>query len=210
MEPASVRPWDAVYEARTAPWLIGQPQPAIVELARSGWIRGEVLDVGCGAGEHTIELTRLGHSVLGVDLSGRAVEYARANAAAQRVDARFEVADALALDGGPRFDTILDSALFHIFGSAEDRAAYVSSLHGVCRPGGRVHVLALALTDEPAFGPRISDAVIREAFGTGWTLEDLRPTRYRVRVGESDAAHSGLPAGELADIPAWLARARRD
>ena len=210
MEPLSATAsWDSAYRERSAPWLIDQPQPAIVALERDGWIRGSVLDVGCGAGEHTIHLTAQGHDVLGVDFSPAAVDVARASAAAREVPARFEVADALSLGGQPRFDTIVDSALFHIFGP-DQRARYVHSLGQVCRAGGRVFVLALAVSDtEPGFGPRISDTVIRDAFGDGWTLEELRATRYRVLVDPDNAARSGLPAGEFADLPAWLARIQR-
>jgi SAM-dependent methyltransferase len=210
MEPLSATArWDSAYRSRSAPWLIDQPQPEIVALDRDGWIHGSVLDVGCGAGEHTIHLAARGHDVLGVDFSPAAVAVARANAAARGVPATFEVADALALGDEPRFDTIVDSALFHIFGDAE-RARYVGSLGKACRPGGTVFVLALAVSDtEPGFGPRIHDTVIREAFGDEWTLEELRASRYRVRVDADNPASSGLPAGQLADLPAWLARVRR-
>ena len=210
MEPVTPTvPWDSAYLSRSAPWLIDQPQPAIVALERDGWIRGSVLDIGCGAGEHTIHLTERGHTVLGVDLSPAAVDLARANTAARGVPARFEVADALALSDRPAFDTIVDSALFHVFGP-DERARYVRSLGEACRPGGRVFVLALAESDtEPGFGPRIADTVIRDAFGEGWTLEELRSSRYRVLVNADNAARSGLPAGQLADLPAWLARIRR-
>jgi cyclopropane fatty-acyl-phospholipid synthase-like methyltransferase len=190
--------------------LIDQPQPEIVALERDGWIRGSVLDVGCGAGEHTIHLTARGHTVLGTDFSPAAVDVARANAAARDVPATFEVVDALALGDQPCFDTIVDSALFHIFGEPE-RTRYVRSLSRVLRPGGQIFVLALAESDtEPGFGPRISDTVIREAFGDGWTIEELRPSRYRVLVDADNAARSGLPEGQLADLPAWLARIRRN
>src|ERR1700754_1540218 len=202
MEPQSAATsWDSLYRSRSAPWLIDQPQPAVVALERDGWIRGAVLDVGCGAGEHTIELAGRGHAVLGVDFSPAAVEVARANAAAHGVVAEFEVADALALGDQPRFDTVVDSALFHVFGP-DDRARYVRSLGRVCRPGGRVLVLALAVSDtEPGFGPRISDAVIADAFTEGWLVEELVASRYRVLVDADNAVHSGLPAGRLADLP---------
>ncbi|MFZ0214993.1 MAG: class I SAM-dependent methyltransferase, partial [Candidatus Dormiibacterota bacterium] len=68
MTPPASR-FDEIYAAGTAPWVIGEPQPAIVQLEREGAIRGRVLDAGCGAGEHTILLTRLGYDVLGVDAS---------------------------------------------------------------------------------------------------------------------------------------------
>src|SRR3954451_23088959 len=98
--------FDEAYKSRTAPWVIGEPQPAIVELQRAGWIHSKVLDVGCGTGEHTILLTRLGYDVLGVDLSPHAIEQARANAAVKGVDARFEVADAMNLGGEPLYNTL--------------------------------------------------------------------------------------------------------
>lgn len=202
-----VTTFDSAYESHSAPWVIGEPQPAVVALERDGWIHGEVLDAGSGAGEHTIHLARLGYRVLGVDFSPRAVDLARANAAKHGVEAHFEVADALRLGETPRFDTVIDSALFHVF-SPEDQLAYARSLHAVCRPGGLVHVLALSDT-EPGIGPRISDTAIRDAFRTGWQLEDLRPSTYRAVVRAEDSERFGLPAGAKYDAAAWLARARR-
>ncbi|MGV9666302.1 class I SAM-dependent methyltransferase [Nocardia niigatensis] len=219
-----VETWNAVYDEDTAPWVIGEPQPAIVALERAGEISGRILEPGCGAGEHTILLTRLGYDVLGVDFAPSAIEYARANADAQGVPAvQFQVADALALAGNtdfagdppgsaPAFDTVVDSALFHVFGTEpEVRAAYVRNLHAVCKPGGVIHLLALS-DAEPGFGPRISDTVIRESFGAGWDLERLEPTRYRGRVTAAVADQAaGLevsPTG-LVDVAAWIARIRR-
>ncbi|MQA13432.1 MAG: methyltransferase domain-containing protein [Pseudonocardiaceae bacterium] len=200
--------FDSAYESNSAPWVIGEPQPAIVALERDGWIRGTVLDAGCGSGEHTIHLAALGYDIRGVDLSVRALEQARENASRQQVAARFEVADALHLGDVPRFDTVIDSALFHVFDAA-DRARYVRSLHTVCRPGAVVHVLALSDAG-PGIGPEVSDAVIRDAFADGWTLEELQPSRYRVIVGAEDGARLDLQVGAPADVIAWLARARRN
>jgi SAM-dependent methyltransferase len=205
---SSRRAFDEAYLTHTAPWVIGEPQPAIVTLEHSGWIRGRVLDPGCGTGEHTTHLARLGYDVLGIDSSEHAIEQARANAVQQGISARFEVADALQLILDQSYDTAVDSALFHIF-DPEDRARYVRSLHRACRPGARVHVLALSDTG-PGFGPQISDTVIQEAFGDGWLLEDLQPSRYRgVIVHDTHAAALGRPVGDKVDLPAWLARARR-
>ena len=63
--------------------MIGEPQPAIVALERAGLISGKVLDVGCGTGEHTILLTRLGYDVLGIDFAPNAIEQARAQCRGQ-------------------------------------------------------------------------------------------------------------------------------
>jgi SAM-dependent methyltransferase len=199
--------FDDAYQSRTAPWLIGEPQPAIVELEHTGAIHGKVLDVGCGAGEHTILLARLGYDVLGIDFSPNAIEQARQNALTRGVDARFDVGDAMNLGDQPGYDTIVDSALFHIFDDA-DRPRYVGSLHAACRPGALVHVLALSDAGR-GFGPQVSEAIIRDAFGDGWVLEALDTTTYRGVVGEPQSEAIGLPVGTVVDEPAWLARARR-
>lgn len=200
--------FDEAYAAGTAPWVIGQPQPAIVELERAGRIGGAVLDIGCGTGEHTVHLAALGYDVLGVDASAGALAQARAIAAERGVAARFALADALELGVEPLYDTVLDSALFHIF-DARDRVRYAHSLHRVCRPGAVVHVLALSDAG-PGFGPQVSDTAIRESFGDGWRLEKLGESSYRgAVVGPEHAALLGREIGDLVDLPAWLARIRR-
>ncbi|MGB2918692.1 MAG: class I SAM-dependent methyltransferase [Mycobacterium sp.] len=199
--------FDEFYKNQTPPWVIGEPQPVIVDLAAAGAINGRVLDVGCGTGEHTILLARGGVDVLGVDGAPAAVEQARRNAEDQGVGARFEVADALRLGDAPGYDTIVDSALFHIFDDA-DRATYVRSLHAATRPGAAVFVLALSDAGR-GFGPEVSEATIRDAFGAGWEIEDLAATTYRGLVTEVHSEQLGLEVGTRVDEPAWLARIRR-
>jgi 2-polyprenyl-3-methyl-5-hydroxy-6-metoxy-1,4-benzoquinol methylase len=65
--------FDALY-AVTPPWDVGRPQPAFVALARAGAIRGRVLDVGCGTGEHVLMEAELGLDVIGVDMVRTAIE----------------------------------------------------------------------------------------------------------------------------------------
>lgn len=201
--------FDEAYESRTAPWVIGEPQPAIVELERTGRLAGKVLDAGCGAGEHTMLLTRLGYDVLGIDFSEHAIAQARENAARQGIDAHFAAADATRLGESqePPYDTVIDSALFHVFGDA-DRPRYVASLHRATRPGATVHVLALSDAGR-GFGPQVSADVIRRAFAQGWELEALDTTTYRGVVSAAHAEALGEQVGARVDEPAWLARIRR-
>jgi SAM-dependent methyltransferase len=216
----TVEIWNSAYDNESAPWLIGEPQPAIVALVERSAVGGVVLDVGCGAGEHTIHLARLGYDVIGVDLSPSAVAYARANARQHGVAARFEVADAtrldemglggMGLDGTGLFDTIVDSALFHVFAArGGDPTDYVRSLRAVCKPGGVVHVLALS-DAEPGFGPRIPASAIRDGFADGWAIERLEPSRYRARIpADADIVTGGARRGDIVDAAAWLAQLRR-
>ncbi|NHD17504.1 MULTISPECIES: class I SAM-dependent methyltransferase [unclassified Actinopolyspora] len=199
--------FERAYAEGSPPWVIGQSQPALVELERAGHVSGSVLDPGCGTGENTILLAELGYEVLGIDGSETAVATARRKAAERGVPARFEVADAMNPGTSPRFDTVVDSALLHVFGQ-RDRLAYTRGLHAVCRPGAVLHVLALADVQD-AGGPRISAEALRDSFGPGWELEELRQDRYRGIAGEQYAEQLGVRPEDAVDTAAWLARARR-
>jgi SAM-dependent methyltransferase len=97
--------------------------------------RGHVLDVGAGAGHHSLVLQRRGLRVCAIDISAGAVQVMREEGVA---DVR--EADVLQFDGG-RFDTIL--MLGHGIGMAEDidgLRRLLSHLGILLRPGGQVLV----------------------------------------------------------------------
>jgi len=201
--------FDRGYREGTPPWVIDEPQPAVVQLERDGGFRGSVLDIGCGTGEHTVFLAGRGHDVLGADASPAALAWARRRAEQRGVTARFVQVDALDPAGLGEFDTILDSALFHVFGE-EDQARYAEGLLALCEPGAVLHLLALARTEGPAFGPVIRQSAIRHAFDRpGWSVEAIFSATYGGVVAEHQAADIGRPAGTRVDVPAWLARIHR-
>ena len=68
-----------------------------------------MLDVACGAGQIAIPAARAGARVTGIDIASNLIEQARARAAAEGVDAKFEEGDAeirLRLDNPPAEITI--------------------------------------------------------------------------------------------------------
>lgn len=204
--------FQTAYVEGEPPWVIGEPQPTVVAVADAGGFSDPVLDLGTGAGEHTLLLARRGHRVVGADAAPAAIERARARADDAGVPVELVAVDALdpdALRALGQFATVLDSALFHIFDAA-DRVRYVDALRGVVAPGGQV--VLLALSDEgPGFGPEIGEDTIREAFAVpGWSLETLDRSTYRGKVThEAQAEGMARPIGDLVDLPAWLARVRR-
>lgn len=178
-------------------WDIGRPQRAFVHLADTGRIRGPVLDVGCGTGELALFLARQGHNVLGIDLSPRAVDQAKAKAVWRRVDgAHFLIWDALDLPdlarAGFRFHTVTDSAMFHVL-AASDRDGFVDGLETILAPGGHYFVLGDVRQHEDAtYG--ISPSELRARFRPedGWDVEFVYETAMERRYGNTPAYLAGI------------------
>jgi len=176
--------WDAVYRQEAPPpWSIGRPQPELAILIDEGKVRSDVLDAGCGHAELALELAARGYTVVGLDASATAVEAAAA-AAAERglTTATFAPADMTNFRGyDGRFATILDSGLFHVL-LPKGRQDYLQSIFRAAVPGAGLYILAFAVgalarqddSDRP--GPRgFSEAELRDAVGTFWEVDDVRP-----------------------------------
>jgi 2-polyprenyl-3-methyl-5-hydroxy-6-metoxy-1,4-benzoquinol methylase len=56
--------------------------------------QSRILDIGCGTGRHSIELTKRGYKVTGVDLSDSQLERAKAKATEQNLRINFQKHDA--------------------------------------------------------------------------------------------------------------------
>lgn len=111
-------------------------EPGALEfLARLAVAPGtRMLDVGCGAGQIAIPAARAGVRVTGVDIASNLIEQARARAAAEGLDARFDEGDAEMLpyeDGA--FDLVV-SLIGAMFAPRPELVA--AELVRVCRPGG--------------------------------------------------------------------------
>ncbi|MEU1983767.1 class I SAM-dependent methyltransferase [Nocardia sp. NPDC019395] len=192
------RPWDASYHDGPAPWDLGGPQPAVERVVAAGGFSGAVLDAGCGTGENTLLIAAQGLPVLGVDVAETALATARETAAERGIEAEFATADALHLERlERRFDTVLDSGLFHTLDAGE-RSEYVAGLAAVTEPGATLYVLCFSDTG-PDPGPHpVRRDELDTAFGpgTGWRIESIEPERVGTRFHDTGA-------------PGWLATIER-
>jgi cyclopropane fatty-acyl-phospholipid synthase-like methyltransferase len=180
--------FDTSYRTGTPPWDIGRPQPAFVRLLAAGEVRGRVLDVGCGTGEHALMAAAAGLVAMGVDAAPTAIDLARGKAAQRSLEVRFEVCDALDLSGlGSQFETVLDCGLFHVFDD-DDRARFVASLRGVVVSGGRYFMLCFSDRQPGDWGPRrVRQDELRHSFADGWRVDSIEETVLEITISPEGA-----------------------
>jgi SAM-dependent methyltransferase len=96
-------------------------------------VKGKILDIGCGAGSHSLYLTERDFDVTSIDISPNAVEACR-----KRGVRNVRVQDMMSVEN-EKFDTIL--LLMNgtgIFGKLENTAQYLQKLNSILAVGGQV------------------------------------------------------------------------
>ena len=197
------------------PWSLGEPQPELAALIDQGKIRGDVLDAGCGEAALSLHLAALGYNTVGLDASPTAIELATAEAAKRGLtNASFEVADITDFTGYPtgsegRFDTIVDSTLFHSM-PVELRDGYQRSIVRAAAPGASYFVLVFDKSGMPD-GPAkpVTEDELRDVVSKYWVIDEIRPARIHANFPDDGLAE--FPVVDLRDegngrksLPAWL------
>lgn len=156
----------------------------------------KVLDVACGTGNLALPAARLGADVTGIDIAPNLVEQARANAAGEGLNARFDEGDAEAL---PYEDASFDAVVTMYGAMFAPRPDLVAAeLKRVTRPGGRIamanwtpggfigqmfkvvgaHVPPPAGMPSPLLWGK--DDVVRERFGDGISKVETKPRNVAI------------------------------
>jgi len=179
--------WDIIYWLRRTPWDTGVTPPEIVSMIDSGQVTsGCALDLGCGTGTNAIYLGRHGFTVIGIDISRRAISLARRKArSAQLTDrVRFERGDVSVMRRwvtGHSIDFAYDIGCFHNL-DAGARIRYAAALIAVLKPGAIYMLYAF----EPSADRRGVDMdEIAQLFDRAFQLAGLR--RGRDRNGRGSA-----------------------
>jgi SAM-dependent methyltransferase len=153
---------------------------------------GRALDVGCGTGDHAIDLARRGWQVTGVDFVARALDKAREKAAAEGAEVTFVEGDATRLEDsvGTGYRLLLDVGCFHGF-KPDQRDAYARGATAVTDPGGVLLMFA--------FGPGRRGPLPR---GVG--RDELLATFSGWELTDDEAADTaGMPAPLRNSAPRW-------
>lgn len=212
----SLMDWEAAYReqgsfAGQPPWNIGEPQPEIAALIRADKVRSDVLDAGCGVAELSLALATHNYTVVGVDVSAAAITKARQAAQDRGLKtATFIQDDITALTGyDGRFNTIIDSTLFHSL-PVEARDAYIQSVYRAAASGATYYVLVFAAAafpadidlppDAPAPIPNfVTEDELQKAVSQCWHIDDIRPAFIHAHLTD---VLSQIPAISLDDYEA--------
>ena len=97
----------------------------------------EVLDLGCGDGRHSLELTRRGFRVTGLDLSEELLERARRRTADEGLDITFIQGDMRDPPAVRAFDLVVNFfTSFGYFREDSENARVLEAISRALRPGG--------------------------------------------------------------------------
>jgi ubiquinone/menaquinone biosynthesis C-methylase UbiE len=150
-----------------------------------------VLDVACGTGRTTIPLHEHGYEVVGVDITPAMIDTARSIASQEGLAINYEVGDATHL---PYPNESFDNALFSFNGWAQipgrvDRAAALSEIHRVLRPGGHyiftTHTRTFKLTRAPFWVKQWMKCYVLKPLG--WPIQEEEfGDRFFNRLAETD------------------------
>jgi SAM-dependent methyltransferase len=146
--------WDAEYNKYRQIWGERPSELALEASKRLIHHKGRplrVLDIGCGYGRDSVYVAKsLGFRVLGIDISGKAIEMAKENSLkAQATKAEFSLIDFRELHS--YFDVALVSNLYHLLPpeGRRDLAEHVARLLG---PDGVLYLNAISVNDGEHYG----------------------------------------------------------
>jgi cyclopropane fatty-acyl-phospholipid synthase-like methyltransferase len=93
-------------------------------------------------------------------------------------------------DWTERFDSLIDSGLFHVF-SDGDRRRYVEGLATRPEADGRLFLMCFSDEEPGEQGPRrVSKNELHDAFAEGWSIESIEAVQIEVRPDLKDFTFS--------------------
>ena len=186
--------WDGIYHSRrpdSLPWELGEPRELLVNLVDSGELKpSKTLDLCCGVGTNPLYLATEGFTVTALDISDKAIEYAKDQASQKGVTLSFLVADFIKLPfPKSEFDFIFDFGCFHHV-DVEDRADFIQGVYRVLKSEGIYLLTCFSYKNGPALNHFTKKQIIglfNDRFNIQWikhvsSIEGDEAKRYFYEV----------------------------
>jgi ubiquinone/menaquinone biosynthesis C-methylase UbiE len=169
--------WDQIYREyslKSLGWELGKPRPILVEFVEKGLIKkGKTLDLCCGAGTNTVYLAEKGLEVTAIDISSRAIEYAKEKAKHAKVKIDFRIQSFVDLPfGDEEFDFAFDMGCFHHV-QVEDRTIFIKGVHRVLKKGGSCLLTCFSYKNGPAWN-HFTEKQIVSLFSGYFEINEVR------------------------------------
>lgn len=163
-------PWERAGEAGTA-----QLASLLDRVEHDHAARGRALDLGCGRGQHAVELARRGWQVTGIDLIPRALQAARERAAQAGQPATFVQGDVTELPAeiGRGFRLVIDIGCFHGL-PASQQLRMGREVDAVTSAGADLLLLCFAPGGRRPMPRGAGAEDVRQAF-RDWTILEQEP-----------------------------------
>ncbi len=95
------------------PWYSEEPPKLLLDAVAQKRKPGRALDLGCGTGDLSVYLAKLGYDVTGIDFISKALEFAEQCARRENVNVDLVHADILEWETPKPFDLVIDSGCLH-------------------------------------------------------------------------------------------------
>ncbi|MGI9536615.1 MAG: class I SAM-dependent methyltransferase [Desulfocapsaceae bacterium] len=192
---------DQIYSSMSLdkiPWNIEHPPDILVNLIETKRIKPcKIIDLGCGAGNYIIYLSKKGFDSTGLDISKHAIRIAQESALSKGINCKFIVGNIIKFDFeiSGLFDSAFDwEVLHHVF--PEDREKYVSNVAKILKPGGQYMSVCFS-EDSPQFGGKgkyrktpintelyfSSESEMHELFSPDFNIEELKTVDIKGKFG---------------------------
>jgi ubiquinone/menaquinone biosynthesis C-methylase UbiE len=157
--------------SKLSPWRTYIEQYTLLELL--GDVCGKsVLDLACGEGYYSRTFKRLGaRRVVGVDLSSKMIELARASERQSPLGVEYVVGDAITYEPDEPFDIVAAAYLLNYADTREKLLAMCQAISRSLRPGGRF----VTVNNNPSQSPQRFTATKRYGF--------IKSAREELRAG---------------------------
>ncbi len=169
--------WDLYYWLKRTPWDTGITPPEVIDVVGRHFPRGgRAIDIGCGTGTNAVYLARRGLTVVGIDVSRRAIALARRRAKHAGVSCDLRVGDVTRLDRLPMsdvFDMALDIGCFHVL-PRDGQRRYAGSLPDRMRRGGVYLLYAFCPRKLGVRSVGVSPDDVGSLFADGFLVQDVR------------------------------------